>query len=220
MSKKININIPNKLRPNLSDLFRKYLVRKSKDYSRELESRWDDDEYGDILAYWDRVFPGWDKDSTYHDDEGCVIYPIDDGKSSRRERFKNKKKHKHRSNRCHELTIPFSGEEEDYNFDDVNMVDYSSYDDMDSDIKEIWFYPDYHDKEDRMSFSSLHAFDEYCDSMGYFVPKEIGNDISWRYESHCCLNPHLEKAGLLEILSGHSYGDMFYAACDDEELGG
>lgn len=54
MSKKIKINIPNKVKPNLISLFHEYLSRKAKEPTYSGYEDWDD--YDDIADYWDRVF--------------------------------------------------------------------------------------------------------------------------------------------------------------------
>lgn len=240
MSKKINITIPNKVRPNLADLFHEYLSRKAKEPKRSMGGReaYLFDDYSDMAAYWDEVFPGWDDDL---DDED-VVFPSKNNhtivispkkgkgkkkntvfdafwQQEREEQFGKKGKHKHNKKgkkaKIFNISVPYSGEEEDldeYDFD-FTTEDYSS------GYKEIWFYPDYHSKEDKLEFNSLKEFSDYCESMGYWVDKEIAAEISWRYESHCCLNPESEKIGLLEIMTAQSYGDMFYDACDESELG-
>ena len=82
--------------------------------------------------------------------------------------------------------------------------------------KEIWFYPDYHDKEDRLEFNSIKEFSDYCVSEGYFISDAYISDLRWRYESHCCL----KSCGVdgYEVICEHSYGEMFYEACDVDEL--
>lgn len=248
MSKKINITIPNKVRPNLINLFHEYLSRKAKEPRRgnREEYIWSEDEYEDMAAYWDQTFPGWD------DDDGDVVFPNnviymkpkkgkkDKDKNTvydafwqeeREEQFSKKGKHKHNKKRhqvllaqllqgkkakVFDIDVPYSGDETDpdeYDFD-FTTEDYVS------ESKEIWFYPDYHCKDDKLEFNSLKEFSDYCEGMGYCVDKEVAADISWRYESHCCLNPESEKIGLLEIMSEHTYGEMFYEACEEEsELG-
>jgi hypothetical protein len=240
MSKKINITIPNKVRPNLVDLFHEYLARKAKEPKRSMgdcESYLFDD-YSDMADYWDQMFPGWDDDL---DSDGDVVFPPSNviymkpkkgkkGKNKntvydafwqeeREEQFGKKGKHKHnkkgRKAKLFNISVPYSGDETDpdeYDFDFTT-------EDYDSESKEIWFYPDYHCKDDKLEFNSLKEFSDYCDSMGYWVDKEVAADISWRYESHCCLNPESEKIGLLEIMTEHTYGEMFYEACEESELG-
>lgn len=251
MSKKINISIPNKVKPNLISLFHEYLVRKAKEPKRKRglggsdeQYIWDTDEYEDMAEYWDRMFPGWDDDI---DDDGDVVFPpsnviVLNPKKGKKGKGKNKntiydafwsqegreeewgkkgkKKHKKgKKARLFDINVPYSGDEEnldEYNLDDVD-IDFTT-DDYDDGQKEIWFYPDYHEKDDKLEFNSLKEFSDYCEDMGYFVSKEVVNDISWRYESHCCLCPESEKQGLLEIMSEHSYGEMFYEACEEYEL--
>ena len=233
MSKKINISIPNKAKPNLVDLFHEYLSRKSKEYKVREPYIWD--EYSDMIEYWDQMFPGWDEG--FDDDDGDVVYPPSRGSKNgkknkntvydafwqeeREERWKEKGKHKHtkgKKAKLFDINVPYSGDEDnpdEYDFGNVRL----STEDYESEKKEIWFYFDYHNKEDRLEFNSLKEFNDYCDSMGYYVEKDVADDIEWRYESHCCLNPESERIGLLEIMTAHSYGDMFYDACEEHELG-
>ena len=53
MSKKINITIPNKVRPNLVDLFHEYLARKAKEPKRSMGGReaYLFDDYSDMEEY-------------------------------------------------------------------------------------------------------------------------------------------------------------------------
>lgn len=244
MSKKIEINIPNKVKPNLISLFHEYLSRKAKEPTYSSYEDWDDyDE--DMAAYWDRVFPGWDDD---FDDDSNVVFPYSSNgvlilnpkgkrKGKKKDPFKDfwsqedreesffkggKGKMKHKKGkkaRIVDINAPYSGYEDDpteYNLDDIGF-EYSS-NGEDSEHKEIWFYPDYHCKDDRLEFNSIKEFSDYCEKQGYFVSREVAYDLAWRYESHCCLCPESEKVGLLEIMSEHSYGEMFYEACEEHEL--
>lgn len=244
MSKKIEINIPNKVKPNLISLFHKYLSRKAKEPTYRSYEDWDD-YYDDMAAYWDRVFPGWDDD--LDDDSDVVFPPMNNGvlilkpkgkrKGKKKDPFKDfwsqedreesfskggKGKMKHKKGKKARIVgihAPYSGYEDDpteYNLDDIGF-EYSS-NDEDTEHKEIWFYPDYHCKDDRLEFNSIKEFSDYCENQGYFVSREVANDLAWRYESHCCLCPESEKVGLLEIMSEHSYGEMFYEACEEHEL--
>lgn len=198
MSKKVSISISNNLRSSLRGLFRESLNHRSVSCRGSFgQSVWEDeDEYEDMLAYWDRAFPGWDGS-----DDGEELYPRYEDKRKRKHKKGNGKKH-------YGIDIPFDGEE-DY---DVNDCVYSS------DFKEIWFYVDYHDKEDRLEFNSIKEFDDYCESMGYYVPPTVAADIEWRYESHCCLCPDSERIGLMEVICGKTYGDMYYEACDEDDF--
>jgi len=234
MSKKIKIDIPNKVKPNLISLFHEYLSRKAKEPSyTNIYDEWDG--YDDMADYWDRVFPGWDNDL---DDDSDVVFPPRNngililnpkgkGKGKKKDPFQNfwsqedreesfskggKGKMKHKKGkkaRILDINAPYSSYEDDpteYNLDE------------NTEYKEIWFYPDYHCKDDRLEFNSIKEFNDYCENQGYFVSSEVANDLSWRYESHCCLCPESEKVGLLEIMSEHSYGEMFYEACEEQEL--
>lgn len=244
MSKKIEINIPNKVKPNLISLFHEYLSRKAKEPTYSSYEDWDD-YYDDMAAYWDRVFPGWDDDL---DDDSDVVFPYSSNgvlilnpkgkrKGKKKDPFKDfwsqedreesfskggKGKMKHKKGkkaRIVDINAPYSGYEDDpteYNLDDIGFEYSSNVEDIEH--KEIWFYPDYHCKDDRLEFNSIKEFSDYCEKQGYFVSREVAYDLAWRYESHCCLCPESEKVGLLEIMSEHSYGEMFYEACEEHEL--
>jgi hypothetical protein len=229
MSKKIKIDIPNKVKPNLISLFHEYLSRKAKEPICSSYEDWDD--YDDMAAYWDKVFPGWDDDL---DDDNVVFPPRNNsvvilnpkgkGKGKKKDPFqdfwsqedreesffkggKSKMKHKKgKKARILDIHTPYSGYEDDISNDE------------DIEYKEIWFYPDYHCKDDKLEFNSIKEFSDYCENQGYFVSKEVTSDLVWRYESHCCLRPESEKIGLLEIMTEHSYGEMFYVACEEQEL--
>lgn len=217
MSKKINITIPNKVRPNLVDLFHEYLARKAKESKRSMGGReaYLFDDYSDMEEYWNQMFPGWDDDL---DNDGDVVFPPSNViymKPKKGKKGKHKHNKKGRKAKLFNISVPYSGDETDpdeYDFDFTT-------EDYESESKEIWFYPDYHCKDDKLEFNSLKEFSDYCDSMGYWVDKEVAADISWRYESHCCLNPESKKIGLLEIMTEHTYGEMFYEACEESELG-
>jgi hypothetical protein len=134
----------------------------------------------------------WDRVFQCYDDDYDVIYPYNGSLS---------KKKKHKKSR--------KGDN-----------DYVSYitSDYDSEYKEIWFYPDYHCKEDRIEFNSLRDFDEYCYENGYVVTNDVSDKIIWQYESHCCLDPRNHSIGLDDIVCEHSYGELFYSVCDEEEF--
>ena len=234
MSKKIKIDIPNKVKPNLISLFHEYLSRKAKEPSHTtIYDEWDG--YDDMADYWDRIFPGWDNDL---DDDSDIVFPPKNngvlilnpkgkGKGKKKDPFQNfwsqedreesfskggKGKMKHKKGkkaRILDINALYSGYEDD-------PTEYSL--DENTEYKEIWFYPDYHCKDDRLEFNSIKEFNDYCENQGYFVSSEVANDLSWRYESHCCLCPESERVGLLEIMSEHSYGEMFYEACEEQEL--
>lgn len=82
----------------------------------------------------------------------------------------------------------------------------------------IYFYEDYHDKYSRVEFNTLYDFDEYCKEMGFAVPPYVGEQIAYAPISHCCLNPIAKEQGVLEIMREETYGDMFYEACETNEL--
>lgn len=58
MSKKINLVISNKKRPNLSLLFHEYIKRKASEPRGRVITYddYDEDDYEDMAAYWDKMF--------------------------------------------------------------------------------------------------------------------------------------------------------------------
>ena len=150
---------------------------------------WEDDEYADMHDYWNRVFQCYDEDDYVDAD---VVYPYNYSLGKKKKHKKSRKK-------------------------DDDYVSYIS-SDYDSEYKEIWFYPDYHCKEDRIEFNSLRDFDEYCYENGYVMTNDVSDKIIWQYESHCCLDPRNRSIGLNDVVCEHSYGELFYSVCDEEEL--
>lgn len=236
MSKKIFIPLEN-IRSCLHDLFHEYL---DEQYDLERTQRpYDDYDYMDDdevlwLMQQGYVFPGMDAylDALDDDDDDETIWPLNPKKGKKgkrtaddvyadyweREERKVKKKHKRGGKaRVIDINTPYSGEEED-----LDEVSYSSYEDIESngidDGKLIWFYPNYYDKDDRLEFNTLSAFDEFCADEGYVVPPYIGERIAYRRVSHCCLNPYAREQGTFEIMAEESYADMMYEACDVTEL--
>jgi hypothetical protein len=131
------------------------------------------------------------------------------------EKKKSKKKHK-RGNRGKgkviDINTPYSGmEEEPREIDDYESSGIE-------DGKEIWFYPDYTDKHDRLEFNTLSDFSDFCADQGYHVEADVGMAIAYRRISHTCLDPVLRDEGVFQIIAEESYGDMRYAVTPVEEL--
>jgi hypothetical protein len=131
------------------------------------------------------------------------------------EKRKGKKKHK-RGNRGKgkviDITTPYSGmEEEPREVDDYDATGIE-------DGKEIWFYPDYSNKHDRLEFNNLNDFSEFCAEQGYNVEADVGMAIAYRRISHTCLDPELRDEGVFSIVAEESYGDMRYAVTPVQEL--
>ena len=234
MSKKIFIPL-NNIRSCLHDLFHEYLDEQY-DLERTQRPYYDDYDYMDddeILALMQLgyVFPGME-DYYMDDNDDETIWPLNPKKGKKgkkrtandvyndyweREEKKAKRKHHRKRARVVDINTPYSGREED-----PDEVQYSSYDELDSDGindgKLIWFYPNYHDKDDRLEFDTLSAFDDFCADEGYSVPPYVGERIAYRRVSHCCLNPSAREQGIFEIMAEESYADMMYEACDVTEL--
>lgn len=228
MSTKIKIPSLN-IRCDLSDLFHKFMNRKNSSYHRKY-SRFEDMDDEELMFWMSQgyVFNDMDDDfaNFYDDDDDNVIWPQkkkDKKKKSSRtaddiyEEFWNRKsKRKHRKGkkaRLIDINEPYSGEEEFY-------TEYEEVDDNGViNGKEIYYYPDYHNKDNRLEFSTLKSFNEFCDENGYSVPEHVANDIMYRRISHTCLRPDAREYGMYEIIAEESYGVMVYEVCDPSELG-
>ena len=245
MSKKIDIVSPGICIHSLWDVFHRGMVRHINEVKERRShvpyylSDYDDAEYAEEMRLLREYYGMNGYDDSYDDefdvdDDGTIIFPIkddkrdldktlrpgrdyddwdaiDDLKGKKGKKCKHKKhRSRHKSNGCKVLSIntPYSGEEGD----DENEYEFSN-------NGKIYFYPDYHDKYDRIEFDKLMDFDEYCNEEGYVVPPYVGEKIAYAPVAHCCLNPVAKEHGILEIMAEESYGDMRYEACDESELG-
>lgn len=236
MSKKIIIPSEN-IRNKLVDLFHAYIKRYYKShkvyssYCRNMYD-WMDDMDDDEVAYWRSQGFIFDTDE---DDEGEVLWPIDKLKNDKdaydlfwEGQEKRKKKHKRGGRGKHarliDLNEPFSGFEDnpsEVSDDDIYFTDYTEVDDNGvTNGKEIYYYPDYHDKDNRLEFETLSGFCDFCEENGYIVSDQVANDIMYRRVSHTCLRPEAREYGRYEIMAEESYGSMFYEVCEASELGG
>lgn len=225
---KIKIPLKN-IRNYVYDLFHEYMdsqyeMRRTKPHRNHVYDYMDDDE---VLALMQLgfVFPeddDYDYGNYYEDDDdSSQIWPPKKEKTAydvfwENEERKSKRKHAKKSKaRVIDITQPYSGEEED-------PTEYASYEEIDSDGilegKEIWYYPNYREKYDRLEFNTLKAFDDFCADNGYVVPPYVAENIAYRRVSHTCLRPDAREDGIFEIMAEESYGDMMYEACDVTEL--
>lgn len=239
MSKKIRISLRNNLRLSLPLLFRDCLSRRYEEEYADEQDLWDR-YYRNY--YNDEAFYEGNEDY-YYDDDGAMIYPYissKKGKEEKKIKYKTKKKHnksnksKNKSSKARiiDINTPYDGyetesiydydKEDGYNLDDDgDYVDgYNLNELCYNEPKEIWFYYDYHyhNNEDKLKFGDIKSFCKYCNDNGYFIPQFIMSELKYRYESHCCLSSASKYAGVTNITSGRSYGDMFYEACDEKEL--
>lgn len=220
MSKKIRISLRNNLRLSLPLLFRDCLSRRY------------EEEYADEQDLWDRYYRNYYNDEAfyegnedyYYDDDGAMIYPYISSKKGKKEKkikYKTRNKHnKSKSSKARiiDINTPYDGYETECIYDYDSEDDYNLNELCYNEPKEIWFYYDYHDNEDKLKFEDIQSFCKYCNDKGYFIPQFIMSELKYRYESHCCLSSASKYAGVTNITSGRSYGDMFYEACDEKEL--
>lgn len=230
---KIKIPLKN-IRQYVHDLFHEYMdeqyeLSKSRVHRNHAYDYMDDDE---VLAYMQLgyIFPE-DEDfgyANYYEDDDDEDYnqvwpPKKKEKTAydvfwENEERKAKRKHKRGKKskaRVIDITQPYSGEEEE-------PTEYASYEEIGSDGilegKEIWYYPDYNDKYNKLEFNTLKEFDDFCADNGYVVPPYTAENIAYRRVSHTCLRPDAKDDGIFEIMAEESYADMMYEACDVREL--
>ena len=216
MSKKILIPSCN-LRSSLVDLFHLFMRNHYDTYD---DYDYDEDEIACLMSQgyiFDSV-PGDGMPFGDDDDDDIVIWPPSKNKSSARSsgtrsdvysEFWNKNSDSKRKARIIDINTPYSGME-----DSPSELD----DDGIWDGKEIYYYPDYHDKDNRLEFNSLKSFNDFCEDNGYKLPEHIANAIMYRRISHTCLSPLAREYGEYEIMCEDSYGSLFYEVCDESEL--
>lgn len=231
---KIKIPLEN-IRQYVRDLFHEYMdeqyeMRRTKPRRGHAYDCMDDDEVVALMQLGfvfpeDDDFDYYNYDEDYDDEDYNQVWPPKKEKTAydvfwENEERKAKSKHKRGKGkkskaRLIDITQPYSGEEED-------PTEYASYEEIGSDGilegKEIWFYPNYRDKYDKLEFNTLKAFDDFCAENGYVVPPYIAENIAYRRISHTCLRPDAREDGIFEIMAEESYADMMYEACDVKEL--
>lgn len=216
MAKKVKIKLTNK--PNLSELFHTYLDKKkvTKGFrsNRQL-SFFDDCDFTKEELMEMGFFTGdeWEDET----DDADVVFPYNyqkKGKNKKEEREddydfndfallngKKKKKHKKNKNKNKiDINAPYSGFEGE-----------GSESEQDNDDKvTIYFYPNYNDKKNHLTFNSLVAFDKFCLDNGYTVSQEVSEDIVYTPLSHTCLDPVLRQCGIYSVVQGYTYASMHY----------
>jgi hypothetical protein len=248
MSKKIRIPL-NNIKSSLSDLFHDFMSRRRiKKSSRGNYYDWyDDDDLSQeelmwLMANGHCYYPSDDDDydyGSYYDnddydydaDDYDVIWPPntnDGGKKHKKKEDvdpyanywdklerKNRKHKKHKHKKCSsrariiDINTPYDGEEDD----DIS-------DNGITDGKEIYYYPNYHEKDSRLEFNSLKDFSDFCDDNGYIVNDDVSNLIMFNRVVHTCLKPNTREYGIYEMMADTSYGGMFYEVCEASELEG
>jgi hypothetical protein len=237
MSRKINLSINGKVRPNLGAIFKSYISRKFSEYELRTKRyyklfpfllQWgiEPEDAEAILFYYGYIDKDgdpivnatnsdiWDEEDYW--DEYEEIYPgvnnsnYLDGHWDDLEKTCKKKGHGGK----YKHTKGKKNKEGMYSVTDRSSQ--GSVDDADKYY--IYYYPDYRDKTDRLEFNTLKEFDDFCAKNEFCVPPYTGERVAYRPVSHCCLNPGLLERGISEILGSESYGDMFYEACEELEV--
>lgn len=221
MSNKIKITLHS--RPCLRSIFAKGI--ENGDFTDKVIPVYGSEQ--DFYDYWDNY--GYEDDDYYNDDDysydsswdayedGALLYPRLNKKGNKAgnktgKRYKRGSKKKKGGCKVIDIHTPYSGDEE-------NADEYESIEDKDyEDVKEIYFFPDYHNKFEYEEFSSLKELDEYCQHMGIHVSEE-SSDILYLYdECYCCIDATKREEGELELVVESNYEYMFYEACTESEL--
>lgn len=177
-----------------------------------------DDDFDD----YEEIFPGSD-DEEDDDDEDIYseLYPNEywdaleqesmgkkKGKGGKYKHSKTKKGKNKGSEDSIDITKPYS----------QGFIDDEEDEDGVLDKQYIYFYPDYHDKTDRLEFNSLKEFDKFCSHNEFLVPPYVGERIAYRPVSHVCLNPGAKERGVDEIMGAENYHDMFFEAGEELQV--
>ena len=134
---------------------------------------------------------------------------VDYSEVGKRKHKKNKGKHKKL-----DLYTPYSGWEE--NPDEVG----SGFDERERFDNHciIYYYPNYNNMNDKLEFSSLKEFDDFCCDEGFVISPNVAEEMVYRPINHVCLYPQSRERGVYELYAGESYSDMVYEVCDLNEL--
>lgn len=208
MSKSIIVPL-NNLRSHLHDLFDEFMeyshaTRRSNVYDCSSYGYYDDEEE---MAYLNALY-GYDDELPLGYD---MIFPNSRGRqgrnSSNTRSRTGKKRHSKKSRaRVVDIHTPIEG----FIGDDTELFDIEE--------KHIRYYFWYKDRYNYSDFKSLREFSDFCEVEGIKVSERISNELAYRYESHCCLDPTAKDNGELVLVIGRSYSDMLYEAVPCEEL--
>lgn len=109
-------------------------------------------------------------------------------------------------------------DEENYTGDE-NYVPYFGYynesdfdSDLDSQERNIFFYPDVNDKKSYVSFKTVNDFLSYCDRNGYFVSSYCLGNLRYYSCVYCALDGNTIGHCVTEMVCEGSYGSLLYEA--------
>ena len=170
------------------------------------------DNYGYEDDYYDDTDYGYDSSWDAYED-GALLYPKWNKKRDKAgKRYKRGGKKKKGGCKVIDIHTPYSGDEE-------NADEYEGMEDEDyENVKEIYFFPDYHNRYEYEEFSSLKELDEYCQHMGIHVSEESSNILYLYDVCYCCIDASKREEGELELVVESNYDYMFYEACTESEL--
>lgn len=189
----------NKMKPSLSDAFKKYLEDENKHKnlrysSNEAYEDWinnlsDDDYY----RYLQQRYFGYidDEDEYDYDEYGCY-YPNINHKKNKSSKHGGKINKNKKGNK-----------EIDYN--NILLED-----------KEIYYYYNPEDSSKRREFQDLSSFILFLNSQGIEIDDETYKELCNNDVSHCCIDPYIkEERRLLYLHVEKSYGTLRWACCED-----
>lgn len=84
--------------------------------------------------------------------------------------------------------------------------------------KIIYFYRDYNNPDDKECFKNLYEFDEFCNNEGIDIPEDVVQDLVFKDQCHCAINPQkrLEEAKL-ELLCESNFGTLKWICASYED---
>lgn len=197
------VGVDGKNKPCINDLMCaivERLEREQKAADAEYYSRWYD-RYGDESIFFD----------SYGEDD----FPDDDyphyglskkemkrlmkgiGKQGRKKGKSKGKRHRH------------------IDFDDEDI-----YNNVDSEWKEINFYPEIDNELSVIQFHSIKEFSDYCEENEISVGNIDGDNLMNWDRIHCCLDPLSLKYGEKGLITDTSYGALYWTVADDIESNG
>ena len=241
MSKKISISIPDKIKPNLHELFHVWLTRfnlEKKNKSRNRHNPFEDYTESELLYLMSYGINPYDfcddYDYAYPTDDDFddvdYVFPSGDdfsfGGCKDGNKHRTKKKHNHLDDGFSNYVEIKSKKHKHKRGKSSKKIDiytpYSGFegdvDDESSDSVLIWYYPNYSNKDDRLEFNSLKEFDDFCRDEGFVISPSVAEGIAYRPVSHVCLMPESRERGVYELYAADSYADMAYEVCNIEEL--
>ena len=196
------IEIKNENRPNLKEMFDKYMKKLSEREAKikelypieTLVNLFASDDF-DYEAYEDDVYDGYIKPKNSWNKTKDFLKKL-----NTKQKTKKSKKTRHGAKK--------KNKQKDYFTDDDMLYDAIAED------KVVNYYPDINNPDYLETFYNLHDFDEYITSQGIDVSEEEVRNIMNRDITHCTVQNINGKA---QLVSDSSYGGLYWT-CNPENV--